>query len=422
MSTTTSFLNTIAASGADITLVSRKLGVAITSSTGSGLFPVLSYPNISNVTISPAITETLYVTRIGWTAASSTVFGFTINQMVNGQMLSKSSFYESDTSGTDTEIGTALAAGFSNSALGVTVSYTPANAYVTVTAVTGTPTFQVTLAATGTMTNTHQMAGVAITACTSMATVASCTAANPTVITTSAAHGLSVGQQVVISASADGTKLANGTYKVATVPLGTTLTLVSLDGSTPLGATATTTATLASPSFATVITAVAHGLVNGKKITITSADDTKLASGTYIVQYLSANTYSLYDVYGNPIGASATTTATLVGVAGSAVGSGTDLAAAGETGASAGVGYAKYYFAYNVPTTGVPGSSALNTGLSTTLYVKQWATTTTATYTSNFQAFATKMNQVVSNMGVGTVAVPVPLASTLAISQVVPAV
>lgn len=421
---TTSFLNTIAATAGDISIVARNFNVAITSSTGTGQFPTLNYPNIISASVSPSITETLLVTRVGWTAASSTVFGFTINQMVDGQPLSKPAFYTSDASGTDTEIGTALAAYFTNTALKVAVTYTPGDAYVTVTALTGYPTFQVALGATGTMTQSTSttMAGVAIASCTSMATIASCTAANPTVITTSAAHGLSVGQQVVISATADGTKLSNGTYKVASVPLSTTLTLVSLDGSTPLGATATTTATLASPTFATVITSNAHGLVNGNVITITSADTTKLASGTFVVQYLSANTYSLYTLSGNPVPASATTTATVVKVASAAVGSGTALAAAGVTGASAGVGYAKFTFKYNTPIAGVPGSQSVNTNNTAVLYVKQWATTTTATYTTNYAAFAAKINQVISNMGVGTITTPAFLVDTVAVAQVVPAV
>jgi hypothetical protein len=343
MSNTISFLNTIAATAGDISMVARKLNVAITTTTGTPAFPTIDYPNIVSATVSPAITETLYVTRIGWTAASSTVFGFTINQMINGQLVSKAAYYTSDASATDTEIGNALSGYFDNTSLGVAVTYVAADAYVTVTALTGTPTFQVTLAATGTMTNTSQMAGV---------NIASCTVASPSVITSNA-----------------------------------------------------------------------HGLVNGNVITIVSADTARLASGTFVVQYLSANTYSLYTLQGNPVPAvTGTTTATVVKVAGSSVGSGTDLVAAGVTGASAGVGYAKFTFAYNAPIAGVPGGQSLNTGFTHTLYVKQWATTTTTSYTTNYAAFAAKMNQVLSNMGAsGTVAVPVVLVDTLAVAQVVPA-
>lgn len=340
---TTSFLNTIAASAADVTLVSRKLAVAITSTTGSGQFPTLSYPNIVGVSITPAITETLYVTRVGWTAASNTDYLFTINQMVDGQKLSKTALFTSDASGTDTEIGTALAACFANTALGVTVAYTAANAYVTVTAVTGTPTFQVVLGSTGTMTQTSQMAGVA---------VASLTVANPS-----------------------------------------------------------------------VLTSTAHGLVNGSVITLTSADTAKFASGTYVVQYLSANTYSCYDLYGNPVaGFTGTTTATVVKVAGAAVGNGTILGSAnaagiaGFAGATAGAGYAKYTFSYNIPIAGVPGGQSLNTNNTATLYVKQWATTTTATYNSNFQALATRMNELMSNyVASGTIASHTALTDSVSI-------
>jgi hypothetical protein len=343
MSNTISFLNTIAATAGDITLVGRKLNVAITSVTGTPAFPTMDYPNIVTATVNSSVSETLHVTRVGWTAASSTVFGFTVTQIVNGQYLTKAAYYTSDASGTDTEIGTALAAEFANTALGVAVTYVAANGYVTVTALTGTPTYQISLGATGTMTNTSQMAGVAI---------ASSTVATPSVITSNA-----------------------------------------------------------------------HGLVNGSVITIVSADTAKLASGTFVVQYLSANTYSLYTLSGNPVpGVTGTTTATVVKVATSTIGSGTDLAAAGVTGASAGVGYTRYTFSYNIPLVGVPGSQSLNTGFTHTLYVKQWATSTTTSYTTNFAAFAAKMNQVLSNMGAsGTIAVPVVLVDTLAVAQVVPA-
>lgn len=336
----TSILNSFTASGADITLVSRKLNVAITASTGTGSFPTLNYPNIVTAVVSPAVTETLYSTRVGWTSASSTVFGFTVNQMVNGLLLSKPAFYTSDSTATDTEIGTALAGMFANTSLGVTVTYVAANAYVTVTAVTGTPTFTISLGATGTMTQTSQMAGVA---------VASSTVANPS-----------------------------------------------------------------------VLTSTAHGLVNGSVITLTSADNTKLASGTYVVQYLTANTYSLYDLSGNPLaGFTGTTTATVVKVAGAAVGFGTDLVAAGVPGASAGVGYAKYVFNYSLPSNTAPGATSVTTGYQHILYAKQWATTTTATYTTNFQAFATKMNEILSNyVAGGTIASHTALTDSVSINDV----
>lgn len=350
--TTTAVLNTITASAADITLVSRKLNVAISSSAGSGKFPTIDYPSIVSASISPAITETLYVTRVGWTAASSTVFLFTINQMVDGLPLTKTAYYTSDSSGTDTEIGTALAAQFANTALKVTVAYTAANAYVTVTALTGYPTYQVVLGATGTMTNTSQMAGVAIAS-----------------------------------------------------------------------------STVASPS---VVTSTAHGLVNGSVITIASADDAKLASGTYVVQYLTANTYSMYTLYGNPVpGVTGTTTATVVKVPGASVGNGTLLSSANAAGVlpdsslsaiAAGAGYAVFTVNYNLPVAGTPISPGVTPGNTIVLYIKQWATTTTATYTTNFAALILRINEYLSNyVAGGTIASHTALTDSISVLDSAPA-
>lgn len=92
---------------------------------------------------------------------------------------------------------------------------------------------------------TVSVSGSGLTAAVTAATiaVASNTTANPTVITTGAAHGLVVNQTVTISGSSNTTNLPNGTYVVASVPLATTLTLMTANG-VPLAGTATATATL----------------------------------------------------------------------------------------------------------------------------------------------------------------------------------
>lgn len=343
---TTSILNSFAASGADATLVAGKLNVAITSSTGTGSFPTMDYEKIKSVSISPAITETLYSTRIGWTAADSTSYTLTITQKVGDEVITRSAYIENSGIGaTNTTIGTAIAACFTDTPLKVSVVYVAANAYVTVTTLTGYQTPTIGLGTTGSMTNTSQMAGVAIASC------------------------------------------------VATTASGT-------------------------PA---VINSTAHGLVNGNKITIASDDNTRLASGTYIVQYLSANTYSLYDLNGNPLSCftSATVTATVVKVAGPSVGSGTDLAAAGVTGVTAGVGYAKYVFNYSKPLAGLNMMPENDKGYQHVLYAKQWATTTTTSYTTNVQSFITRMNEHISNYNSGgTVASHTSNAESASIAQV----
>ena len=62
-------------------------------------------------------------------------------------------------------------------------------------------------------------------------TISGITQADPAVLTTSSAHGLSVGDIVSIYNITGMTELNNRTYKVATVPTTTTLTLIDLDGS-----------------------------------------------------------------------------------------------------------------------------------------------------------------------------------------------
>lgn len=86
--------------------------------------------------------------------------------------------------------------------------------------------------------------------------------------------------------------------------------------------------TVASPS---VVTSVAHGLLTGNVITITSANNARLASGTYRVVKIDADTYSMYSVNGQtPLaGVTGTTTATVVIVPQYARGTYTQLVQAG---------------------------------------------------------------------------------------------
>lgn len=96
--------------------------------------------------------------------------------------------------------------------------------------------------------------------------------------------------------------------------------------------------TTATPSVIT--TGSAHGLVTGSVITIASADETKLVSGTYRVTYLSTTTYSLANLTTNaPLAGTSTTTATVTLVAQNPRGQGTDLITNGITTALSTNGY-----------------------------------------------------------------------------------
>lgn len=71
-------------------------------------------------------------------------------------------------------------------------------------------------------------------------TISGITQADPAVITTSAAHGLTVGDIISIYNITGMTELNNRTYKVNTVPTTTTLTLIDLDGSDAIDSSAYT--------------------------------------------------------------------------------------------------------------------------------------------------------------------------------------
>lgn len=157
MTNTYSVLNTIAALGADITLVGRKLNVAITSATGSGTFPTIDYLFINDEVTTAAATEVLQVSTETFVAANSTTYKFVITQIVGGETKTASISYTSDTTATAAEIRTALVdAVNAHTELGVTA--TGAASVVTLTAVTGTPVF--TVQAVSNITHATTVAGV----------------------------------------------------------------------------------------------------------------------------------------------------------------------------------------------------------------------------------------------------------------------
>ncbi len=95
---------------------------------------------------------------------------------------------------------------------------------------------------------------------------------------------------------------------------------LSIDNNTGMAGVAVASNTSATPS---VLTSVGHGLVTGDVIILTSADQTKLVSGTYRVKVVNSSTYSLYDLTGQiPLAGTSTTTATTQLVPQYAVGQG----------------------------------------------------------------------------------------------------
>lgn len=142
MTNTYSVLNTIAAAGADLTLVGRKLNVAITPSTGSGVFPTIDYVFINDEVTIAANAEVLQVSTETFVAANSTTYKFAIAQLVGGELKFATITYTSGSSATAAEIRDALAAEVNaHTELGIVA--TVAGSVVTLTAVAGTPVFTV---------------------------------------------------------------------------------------------------------------------------------------------------------------------------------------------------------------------------------------------------------------------------------------
>jgi hypothetical protein len=136
--------------------------------------------------------------------------------------------------------------------------------------------------------------------------------ANPSTITTSSAHGLIVGQVVVI-ASVGGATGANGTWVVATVPSSTTFTIslasspgVYTSGGTVSLANTFTQLVNGSPTqdpavgggitgvtnstSPTITTSSAHGLVVGNMVTIASVGGATGVNGTWAVASVPSST------------------------------------------------------------------------------------------------------------------------------------
>ncbi len=228
-----SVLNTIAATAGDITLLARLLSVAITSTTGAGQFPQMKYNLIETVQDLPSLIEVVNNVKFSYTAADNTEYSLTVEQNIDGQLRTfTAKLSDSGTGATNASIGTALADKFTDNGFDVTATHTGADAFIIIVGIAGNPLFV-------------GISGTNVTAAVNLAsvpTVASNTTADPTVITTSAPHGLVVGNTITLT-SGDEAKIVSGTYRVRSIPLTTTMTLEQVDTRVTLGGTSTTTAT-----------------------------------------------------------------------------------------------------------------------------------------------------------------------------------
>lgn len=220
---------------------------------------------------------------------------------------------------------------------------------------------------------------------------------------TGAAADIAIGLKSTITANADvlGVTISGAsTTLTITAVTGTPLyTVTAIENTTyalSMAGVSIASCTGADPTVCT--TGSNHGLVTGNVITITSADEAKLASGTYRVDYESATTFKLQNlVTGDYIAATATTTATVVKRAQVAQGQGADLT--DVTGAASGTCYSQYIFSYAVPGAAQMGNATATAQPEFTLYVAEGTTTTSPT--TNFGNFDVRMREVANNYAAG---------------------
>jgi len=126
--------------------------------------------------------------------------------------------------------------------------------------------------------------------------------ANVVTITTTSAHGLSVGQTVTISGVSDSS--FNGTFVISTVPSATTFTYAQTgpdassgsgtvsSGATFLAVIASSNGAVRSANVVTITTTSAHGLRAGQTVTVSGVSDTSF-DGTFVISTVpSATTFA----------------------------------------------------------------------------------------------------------------------------------
>ncbi len=336
-----SVLNTVAATAGDITDAGRKLNVAITTSTGTPAFPTMDYRYIESMTLIPAFLEQLQISWITFTAAANTDYSFTVTQATPIAL-------------TATTVPTTLPTFNASSPVSVTSRYT-SNAAGTDASI------QAGLAAE----INANSAALGIVATTSTGKIIL------TAVTGSPTFGVAAGLNTTLSAAA----LSN--------VLSTTVA-------------SNTTAT---PSVVTA--SGAHGLLTGNVVVFVSADETKLASGTYRVIYLSANTLSFQTLAGVAVAGTSTTTGTWSKRPQASQGVGATIAAAGITGAATGYLYSQWVFNYGILANGAMGAFTVNAPNQHTLYVQEGLATTTGDPTTNYTNFKARMVEIGLGYGAG---------------------
>lgn len=222
----TSVLNTIAASGADVTLANRQFNI-------TGFPAAINYLGITTVGagLLPPLVETPQVKTITFTASNSVTYSFYVQQNVDDNQISFPFTYTSDSTATAAEIALAITSAINNNpALRITASGTSTT--ITVTADAGYPFFTITA-------NSNVTVADAMPTIAPHATAATAIAGTTTVtVTTAAAHGLATGQTVAIAGVATMTLTQNGVSGLSAVTARITYassTTFTLDGVTGTG-------------------------------------------------------------------------------------------------------------------------------------------------------------------------------------------
>jgi len=181
----------------------------------------------------------------------------------------------------------------------------------------------------------------------------------------------------------------NATFTVSNITPSST-TQVTASTITPVNINSST---VASPSVVTF--SASHGLVVGNVITIVSADNARLASGTYRVASIPlATTATLYSVNGQtPLaGVTGTTTATVTVPPQRSRGTYADLVAAGVTGATVGATYSQLPITFVSLDGSLLGTTESNQSKHT-LYILDGA--------ANFAALVTRLTEVARGFASG---------------------
>ncbi len=214
-------LNTIASDGGDITLDKKVLTVAT--------LPPMEFDNISKSTgVIVPLAETVEILSVAYTAANNTTYKFTVSQIREGKLYTKTVKYVSDASGSDAEVATGLIGAFNNAKNGIKAVATGAATPLTFTAdakynsdfeIVGEPMLTIDDISNTTTTSNQDNHTSALQG-------GSITDATPCVVSATA-HGLETGQKITLALITTATTL-NATWRVTVVNANS----YQLDGST----------------------------------------------------------------------------------------------------------------------------------------------------------------------------------------------